>query len=75
MSFKTLIIFIFLLINFSSQAQQETVIKGRVTESGTSIGIPFVNIFLKENNQGQSPILKATNLSPPLQQRTLFMFL
>ena len=38
---------IFSLISFSIQAQQKTIITGRVTESATNSGIPFVNIFFK----------------------------
>jgi hypothetical protein len=43
---KTTYFIFFLLISFSSQAQ-ETVITGRVTEKGTNAGIPFVNIYFK----------------------------
>lgn len=32
---------------FVAQAQQETIIRGRVTEKGTNAGIPFVNIYFK----------------------------
>ena len=38
---------LFLLISSSLLAQQETIITGRVTESGVNNGIPFVNIYFK----------------------------
>src|ERR1019366_3781521 len=50
---KTITTFIiFMLIGSSIQAQQETVIKGRVAELGNNSGIPFVNIFFKGKQVG-----------------------
>ena len=44
---KLLYLISFLLLSFSVQAQQETIITGRVTEKGANSGIPFVNIYFK----------------------------
>src|SRR5438105_3066566 len=45
---KTTFLFFFALILITPlKAQQETIITGRVTESATNSGIPFVNIFFK----------------------------
>ncbi|MDQ3048075.1 MAG: DUF5686 and carboxypeptidase regulatory-like domain-containing protein [Bacteroidota bacterium] len=43
---KFIYLLLFLLPGFSF-AQQETVITGRVTESGTNNGVPFANIYFK----------------------------
>jgi Family of unknown function (DUF5686)/CarboxypepD_reg-like domain len=48
LSFKYFVTLILVaLLHFSLFAQTETTVKGRVTESGTDIGIPFVNIYYK----------------------------
>ncbi len=48
MLFKKLFIsFVLLFSGVLLQAQQETVITGRVTEIGTNSGIPFVNVYFK----------------------------
>ncbi|MGZ6539772.1 MAG: DUF5686 family protein, partial [Bacteroidia bacterium] len=44
---KVIYLLSFLLLSLSMQAQQETVITGRVTEKGANSGIPFVNIYFK----------------------------
>ena len=45
---RLLFCFVFLFfVVMQIEAQQETVISGRVTESGTNNGIPFVNIRFK----------------------------
>jgi hypothetical protein len=44
---KVTYILIFFLQSLSIQAQEETVITGRVTEKGANSGIPFVNIYFK----------------------------
>lgn len=41
-------------ISYSVQAQQETIISGRVTEQGSDNGIPFVNIFFKGKQIGST---------------------
>ncbi len=46
---KALPFLLFILLNgLLLQAQQETLITGRVTETGSNSGIPFVNIYFKD---------------------------
>lgn len=48
MKIKKLISFLFFVaLSASLSAQQETVITGRVTETGTNSGVPFANIYFK----------------------------
>lgn len=44
---KLTYLILFFLLSSSIKAQQETIISGHVSESGTNSGIPFVNIYFK----------------------------
>jgi hypothetical protein len=48
------ILFILLLAGFRLSAQQEITIHGRVTESGTNDGMPYVNVYLPGTLTGTS---------------------
>ena len=54
LSLRSRCLFISLFIAFTAFAQQETVIKGRVTERGKPESLPFVSIYFKGTQKGTS---------------------
>lgn len=49
---KVILVLLIVFANFFLFAQKETIITGRVTETGTNSGIPFANIYFKGTFQG-----------------------
>ncbi len=49
---KTIFLFFFFVLGLTIQAQQKTIISGRVTESITNSGVPFANVYFKGSYTG-----------------------
>lgn len=49
---RSIYLFLFLVLGTYAQAQQKTIISGRVTETITNSGVPFANIYFKGSYTG-----------------------